>query len=334
MATITKLKSGRWQGIIRRKGHPAQYQTFRTKALAEAWCKQAEGAMELGLVRQAVSTVNPPVADLLARYKTEITPRKKGKEKEESRLALLTRAFDGCSLAQLTTERVVAFADSRLRKVGSDTVRRDLAVLSSVLETAKTLWGIPFATNPAQEASKVLTRTRTFKRKVHRVRRVSHAELDALTQELNKDMVALVRFALETALRRGELAKLTWRDIQDDRLTIRDDKTGKTTTIPLSATAVGILDGIRPARVDKDKDKDTSVFNREADSITQAFNRACARAGIEDLRVHDLRHEATSRLFEKGLSIEQVAMITRHSDWRSLKIYTHPSLDHIKTLLD
>ena len=293
--------------------------------------QQTEDSLEPGAKHEVL---DPKMEDILDRYRDEMAPRLKAERKEKSRLKALRAEFEALSLSELSAQRIVQFADKRLKMVSSDAVRRDLTTLSSVIETARTLWHYPLVENPVRRAKKVLSKSRTMKPEVRRVRRISDEELSALRQELSTEMAALVGFALETALRRGELAKLTWRDIQDDRLTIRDDKTGKTTTIPLSATAVGILDGIKPARVDKDKDKDTSVFNREADSITQAFNRACVRAGIEDLRVHDLRHEATSRLFEKGLSIEQVAMITRHSDWRSLKIYTHPSLDHIKTLLD
>jgi len=61
----------------------------------------------------------------------------------------------------------------------------------------------------------------------------------------------------------------------------------------------------------------------QADSITQAFNRACQRAGIKDLRFHDLRHEATSRFFEKGLNTMQVAAITGHKTLQMLQRYTH-----------
>lgn len=87
---------------------------------------------------------------------------------------------------------------------------------------------------------------------------------------------------------------------------------GKTLVIPMSSRARRILleypqgFGLRP------------------DSITQAFSRACERAGIVGFRVHDLRHEAISRFFEKGLTVEEVASISRHDDWRSLKIYTQP----------
>ena len=57
--------------------------------------------------------------------------------------------------------------------------------------------------------------------------------------------------------------------------------------------------------------------------ISQAFERVCKAAGIEGLTFHDLRHEATSRLFEKGLGLMEVASITGHKTMQMLKRYTH-----------
>ena len=58
-------------------------------------------------------------------------------------------------------------------------------------------------------------------------------------------------------------------------------------------------------------------------AIKKAFSRATRRAGIEDLHFHDLRHEATTRLFERGLNIMEVSSITGHTDFRMLRRYTH-----------
>ena len=57
-------------------------------------------------------------------------------------------------------------------------------------------------------------------------------------------------------------------------------------------------------------------------SVSKAFARACEELKIEDFHFHDLRHEGTSRLFEAGLTIEKVALVTGHKDWRTLRRYT------------
>ena len=70
------------------------------------------------------------------------------------------------------------------------------------------------------------------------------------------------------------------------------------------------------------------------DSVTQAFSRACERANISDLRFHDTRHEATTRLFEKGLNVMEVASVTGHRDIRMLSRYTHLNASAIAKKLD
>ncbi|WP_435310672.1 site-specific integrase [Primorskyibacter sedentarius] len=324
MAYTRRLPSGRWQVSIRRKGVRPISKTFRTKAAAEAWARERENEIDnVGAVTDSDSTI----ADLLDRYEREVTAKKKGRVQEESRLAILKASLGTYRATALTAGDVAHFVSDRLKACTSDTVRRDVAVLSAALETALVLRWLPLKSNAAREAIATLTRSRSLKVPNRRVRRIATDELVRLMVELVPPMCTLVCFALETAMRRGELAKMRWEHIKGHSLLIPDDKTGKSANIPLSSAAVKLLEGL-PGEHDTGP-----VFGLQPDSITQAFDRACARAGIQDLRVHDLRHEATSRLFERGLTIEEVATITRHSDWRSLKIYTHPSHAHIRSKL-
>ena len=99
-------------------------------------------------------------------------------------------------------------------------------------------------------------------------------------------------------------------------LLIPETKTGTPRRVPLSTAALGVLDGL-PRRLDG------RVWGMRPDSISQAFERVCKVAGIEGLTFHDLRHEATSRLFEKGLNPMEVAAITGHKTLQMLKRYTH-----------
>ncbi|MGI0025670.1 MAG: tyrosine-type recombinase/integrase, partial [Nitrososphaera sp.] len=75
---------------------------------------------------------------------------------------------------------------------------------------------------------------------------------------------------------------------------------------------------------------DGLIFGVRPDSITHAFERAVRRAGINDITFHDTRHEATSQFFELGLGVQEVAAITGHDDWESLRRYTHPKADRIR----
>jgi integrase len=132
----------------------------------------------------------------------------------------------------------------------------------------------------------------------------------------------LVEFALATAMRLGEIVSVEWEDIDHNQRTIliRDrkhprSKYGNSDLVPLLPEAWSILQA--SSRLDG------RIFPYNAHSVSRAFWEACKFLKIDNLRFHDLRHEAISRLFEKGLNIHQVAVISGHKDWKSLKRYTH-----------
>jgi len=315
MASIRKLQNGKWRAQVRHSGVPSQSKVFRTKAMAETWAREQEQAYESGWVTTGAAK-RVTLGELFEKYEKEVLPGKKGGNKERSRLRLLEDAFGKVSLAQLSADRVMGYASARLQLVESDTVRRDLSLLSAVVHLARTSWGYSLQTNPVQDAVSALNRQRVLRRKVERSRRLYPGEYKRLLRALhsNETMRKVVRLILETAMRRDEVVRVRPADLRPDGLRITDDKTGKTTTIPVSKKARALVSSLG-----------VDGFGLRGDSITQAFSRACRRAGIEDLRLHDLRREATSRYFEKGLSIPEVQMITRHSGWGSLKVYTRPT---------
>ena len=143
--------------------------------------------------------------------------------------------------------------------------------------------------------------------------------LEACQQARNPWLLPIVQLALETAMRQGELIRLRWEHIDLNRRTahLPDTKNGESRTVPLSTTAVRVLRALP-------RSLHGQVFpGVTTEAIKRAYIRAVRRAGIEDLRFHDLRHEATTRLFEKGLNIMEVASITGHKDLRMLRRYTH-----------
>ncbi|MHB1567263.1 MAG: site-specific integrase [Acidiferrobacter sp.] len=154
-----------------------------------------------------------------------------------------------------------------------------------------------------------------------RTRRLIGDELPRLltaAQSYGGEIGPLIIWAIETAMRRGEIAAMRWEHL-DRRarvLLIPETKTGTPRRVPLSVAALAVLDGL-PRHLDG------RVWGLRPDSISQAFERVCKAVGIEGLTFHDLRHEATSRLFEKGLNPMEVAAITGHKTLQMLKRYTH-----------
>ncbi|WP_424446901.1 site-specific integrase [Paucimonas lemoignei] len=129
---------------------------------------------------------------------------------------------------------------------------------------------------------------------------------------------AIVILAIETAMRRGELANLTWNDINlDTRMAyLHDTKNGESRIVPLSTRAASAIQYIPRTSSD-------FLVSLHRDNVSAAFAKACNACGIKGLRLHDLRHEATSRLFEKGLNMMEVSTITGHKSLSMLRRYTH-----------
>lgn len=127
----------------------------------------------------------------------------------------------------------------------------------------------------------------------------------------------LIALAIETGMRRGELLSIRWQDVDQIAGTIRILKTkdDHPRTIPLTPKAVEILTSLER--------KDARVFPVTTNAVRRAWGRLRRRAGLEDLRLHDLRHEAVSRFFEYGLTVPEVALISGHRGPRMLSRYTH-----------
>lgn len=310
MATIRKLPSGKWNVQVRRKGIAPISKTFRTKAAAEAWVRDTEHRADRGELVDLAEAARWTIDDLLLRYEREITPRKRSAIKERSRLRVLRAGLGQISLGALKPDSIVAFADRRLRSVTSDTVRKELGTLAHAVDVAIKLWDIHLPANPVTTARHVLTSTRTLRAGVSRDRRLRKGEFRRLLKVSRPEHRALWVWLVESAMRRGEVSAMKPEHRAGNLLRIPETKTDKPRIIPVTRHMARVWAtlplGIRP------------------DSITQAFERCCKKAAIVDLHLHDLRHEATSRLFEKGLDLHEVAIITGHSDWKSLKRYTHP----------
>jgi integrase len=314
MASI-RYRLGKWAVQVRKQGHGTVNRTFGNKANAQRWARSIEADIESGVFQDIRPAHTTSFAELLKQYQTEVLPTKKSQRSVVSQIALLTRDLGTLSLLAITPARLSAFRDLRLSLVGPETVRKDLLLVSRVCNTATKDWGIHLPHgNPVEKV-------RLPKPPRGRDRRLEAGEEQSLLHALRftKEVQVIVSLAVETAMRRSELTGLQWEDIDWDRQTayIPETKTDRPREIPLTERAIELLSSLKgsatPAR----------VFTIHAGSITQAFARACRRVGLENLTFHDLRHEATSRFFEKGLNPMEVAFITGHQDLRMLRRYTH-----------
>lgn len=162
-----------------------------------------------------------------------------------------------------------------------------------------------------------------------RDRRLTPEEWDALIEQCGKSrnpwLLPAVQISVATAMRQGELLALEWRMVDKRRRVamLTMTKNGEARPVPLSSSALAVLDAI-PANIKG------RVIPLEKQTLYIAFKSACARAGINDFRWHDLRHEALSRLAERGdISMLEMAAVSGHKTLQMLKRYTHLQAENL-----
>lgn len=323
MATITKRGNLQWQAKVRAKGYPVQSRTFTYRDDAERWARETEVAIERGLFFDRTKAEKTTISELIERYKRDVMPSLGGKHIKPA-LNALEPVFGVYALSSLTSEMISKYRDDRLKSVAESTTKKELNLLSKIIDLAGQEWGIPVAVNPC------LTVKRPPEPK-GRDRRLEAGEEDALLRECrqsSQELEAITIVAIESAARLGELLKLEWRHINLDKRTAQllDTKNGEDRSIPLSPRAVNTLSTLKslPRHIGG------RVFYRWAasDSFNKVWVRACARAGINNLKFHDLRHEACSRLADK-FHMHELMKITGHKTAAMLARYYHPRAEEL-----
>ena len=333
MATIRK-RGDKWQSRVQRRGTPEQSKSFHNRADAERWARAIEGEIDRGVFVSIKEAERTTLADILLRYAADVSPSKRAAKEDIAKLKMLARMkVSKLSLANLTPKAVALHRDERLKGVSTGTVLRDLAVIRSVLNHARREWGFAID-NPVEKV-------RMPPAPLHRERVLSQDEEELLLDILTPGdlrgyhgwfsnatrspwVKPIVMLALETAMRRGELLALKWQHIDLHRQVARllTSKNGRPRDVPLSSRAVDVLLAL-PHSIDG------RVFPISRWTVEQVFEGARDRAGLENLRFHDLRHTATSRLARKVPNVIELAAITGHSNVGMLKRYYHITAEEL-----
>lgn len=356
MASFRKRGELQWQARINRKGFPAQVKTLPTRAEAEAWARQVESEIDRGVFVSRVEAEATSLSEAFERYEREVSALKKGAVQERS-VIVIWKATDLArrSLAAVRSADVAKLRDEWLKTHKSATVLRRLAVLSHVFTIARKEWGMEGLLNPVELIRKPqVSNART--RRIATLASSSAADVPSAERCLGNEverilaatgsgiLPAIVRLAIETAMRRGEIVSLRWEHIDLKRRVahLPSTKNGNSRDVPLSSRAVAALESAQG----KTGTAAGRVFDVREDTVTQAFDRAlkrarsiylseCEEAGEEpharyltDLRFHDLRHEATSRLADI-FPLHELTKITGHKDTRMLMRYYHPRAEDL-----
>ena len=343
MATFTKLTTG-WQVKIRRKGFPHLSKVFDLKSDATEWARIQETDIDKGVIKTNLKQAQDmSFHKLLETYCEQVGQEKKGWYWQK----YLVRRWQEIplsrySLANLSPAEFVAYRDQRLRDgLKPATVNRELGFASAVINWARKELMLPI-NNP-------LSLVRRAKEDNARDRRFEGTEQERLIDALsnrsrpeqradgkkypsgskNPWVLPIVQFAVETAMRRGEILSLTWNNVNTTRRTafLPITKNGTARTVPLSSRALAVLDAL--PRPNEDDGSEGRVFPITPNALKLAFNRACDVAGLQDFHFHDLRHEAASRMATKLPNLIELSAVTGHKDLRMLKRYYHPRAEDL-----
>lgn len=317
MGTIRKRGDYQYQAQVRRSGYPGQSKTFLSRKDAEKWVRSIEREMDTGAFVSRGEAERTTIADIAKRYREEIISKMRGFRQEESRLNAVESEFGEYNLSAVTPALIAKWRDKlTARNLAPQTVLHYLAVAGRLYKAASRDFGIPLPLgNPV--ASVRMPRVANA-----RERRLTVKEQENLLAEIDKSrsryLKPVVLLALETAMRRGELLGLRWEniDLKKQVAHLPLTKNGESRNVPLSLMAVKVLKG-QPRAISG------RVFPTSMTAVTEGFQRAAQRAELDDIRFHDLRHEATSRLAEK-LAMHELAKVTGHKSPRMLMRYYHP----------
>ena len=321
MATIRK-RGGLWHSQIRKKGFPQQTRTFQTKAAASSWARRTELSMEDGSwidTRESRSVlIDHMVDDLIysfERFGLEVAGPKLGQ------LNQIKEHFHGVSIHDLTLDDVLEFAAHRRKTVCASTLQTQMYYIKQIIENAR----IDTKECVVDQAIDELKKKKVIMGSKRRDRRLAPGEYDALMEASGDHWIGTaIDIAVESAMRQGEIHRLKWSDIDEDAGIIHLKRKNKKAEGGRSEEKIPILQGVREAllRARKHTKQGDNLFHvKKSESISDKFARMTTKLGIEDLRFHDLRHEAISRMFERGMRVEQVRVVSGHRTLDQLSRY-------------
>jgi len=318
-------RDGRWRALVRKKGFKPQCKTFATQAEAKAWVRRTELALD-GAAPTAKGD-DLTVSQLVQAYRRLRDQARpiSDSSNEHYQLRAIERLLGGYVVARLTPDDLVAFAAARADEgAGPYTVNMDVSKLGTVMRygAAALRVALPDVVGAARP---LLTHLRLIGGGGKRERRPTDDELQRVLEHLGANYGQVyadaVAFAASTAMRRGEVCALRWADLDEvtrcATVARKHPRRGKVVqTVPIVGEGWEIASR-------QPKSEDGRVFPIHEQTLSKYFRWTCVALSIPDLHFHDLRHEGTSRLFEAGYSVPEVALVTGHKNLAHLTRYTN-----------
>ena len=298
--------------------------TFSTRQLAIDWASKREAELEREMIYGENTTLL--VRDAITEYQEKFA-HAYGRSKNYDIARLLKYKIADVRIDRLTPRHLIEHCIDRNQEAKPQTVNNDIIWLRTILRTMSHVNGFDFDLGVFERAGTVLWEKKLVARPGERERRPTKQELWKLSRHFARSrskipMLHIMWFAIYSARRMSEITRLEWADNNNDRQTgmVRDakdprKKEGNHKRFKYSKSAWKI--------VCRQPKTGPLIFPYKPQTVGELFKRACKLCSIENLHFHDMRHEATSRLFEAGYSIERVQLFTLHESWATLKRYTH-----------
>ncbi len=326
MSKPIKQANGRWKQEIMVSGERSS-KTFKTKGECVNWA-----------ANQVVSapgkpTLNRTLDQLAEKYMNEVSTKKSSGDKEIIRLNYYRREFPDLftmSLSKIKLEDIEALVEVRLEVVTPSTINRDLSIFSHMFTRAKR-WKMimhhPMEGIERQKDPEGRTRRVSEEEAALVCAALHHHRGQPVVLAMQKTAVAFL-LGIETAMRQGEICKTRWEDVHLDKRYIhlpgKICKTKVKRDVPLSAEAIRLIKQLpRGGEL---------MMGLSAGTCSTQSGRAIKEAGIDDMKFHDTRHEATTRLAQK-LHVLDLARVTGHRDIKMLMKYYNKSAIELAELL-
>jgi integrase len=351
MATFTK-RGNSTRAQVRMGGHPPLSATFDTETEARDWAEKIEARIKRGeaIVEDELGE-NPTVISLMRRYVQEVSVNKRRPSNDVQILRRLEAVdvfkkrvsnFGSGDLRAWRDARIKGDPARKIAPVTSGTCLRELNLVSVTFSHAIKEWSLPLRENPCSQIKW------PAKNKSRR-RRVSDEEVEALMTICGWDCVSVpttgyqwlawcVQFALATAMRRGEIASMTWGNVHKAARYVHlpMTKNGHERNVPLRKAAFDLIELL------PEGEPGERVIDISENTITAFFWEMTREIGLTNLRFHDLRHEATTRIAKMlrprggvdDVSVLKLAAITGHESLQMLKIYFNPTAQEMAVELD
>ena len=322
MATI-RQRGKSWYAEVRLKGKVSR-KSFKTKAAANSWVLQTESSIDSNTwvdARESRTALIENIIDSLV-YSYE----RFGMEVAGPKLSALTQIrtyFEGTSIHTLTVDAVLDFAAHRRRSVSGSTLQKQMYYFKQAVDNSRIRTEVAAVDIAIEE----LKRKKIIKGSRLRDRRLEPGEYESLMREAGGHWIGpVIDFALATGMRQGGIWAFQWSDVDEKAGTLTSMRKDKDAESGKSEHKIPLLEGVREVLQRSQNllpQGPKLVPVRRAASISDKFAKLTKAANIVDLTFHDLRHEAISRMFERGMTIEQVRVASGHRSFEQLARYVN-----------